>query len=656
MTTTQENAVYRFLENTVTPFTVDDIVAHIRKLGFQRPGSLILEINALLTNQKIAFNLDMRKWISRRGYFESACFVIKPTKLELLNGILIPGHRCIPFANPLLFPHDYVFYWKGKPIDSLNIEGSPDEFYPYYSLFGEEYAPQYIARDNPENESAFSSDFYEDPLQVSLKVTDMRSIYRESLFVPGDYFIVKTRDWKKGLFDLTRLSGSAWTQQDLQAWLVAAEIGFERAFETIGAGDSTEEQIAFAYWYGRERMRTIPAYSLEEFIYEKTARIETVSYGIETRFWYAGKEIPDQVEIENKEMPDRDLIEDVLYRNNIPISRFVVQSYMRDAFFRRDSDMLRLIERIVPASVGMCEHDREIFTLYLMEMYHELVQIYSLFLDYKMGPVRQRIGELHTAVIDLTARLRKNELDASRLPKHTFIILSQIQEHAASSLEDLDTDELLSDADLTLIDNSLESMLETYEDMKNLIDEYIDSFRRGNLALVRSKKNIVDYAQVLQLSIGGTEIWRRLQIPMHYQLRDLHASIQKCFNWNNTYPYRFITPSHKEAIFNPKLTIEEINTQKIGELSYEYGNRWTVQIILFSRIEAENEHTPQCTAGSGAPPPDHIDGPVQFRRLVAALHTGTVEERQAALRDLGSGFNTEQFDIELCNHNLRGQL
>ena len=656
MTTTQEDAVYKFLENTAIPFTVDDIVAHIRKLGAQRPASSLTgEINSLLAKQRIAFGLNKKQWISRRGCFESAHFVIRPTKPEILNGVLIPGHRCVPFANPVIFPFNYTFYWKGEEIASFNIDGNPEEFYQYYSIFGEEYAPQYVARENPENELAFSNDFYEEPVQISIKVSDMRSIYRETLFVPGDFFVVKTLNWKEGIFELSQhLSGNKWTQSDLQAWIDVAEAGFDRSFEEIGAGASTEEQIAFAYWYGGERMRSIPAYPLETFLYEKTSRIETVSYGIETRFWYAGKEIPDRLIMDNNEVVDRDIIENVLHRNGIPISRFVVHSYMRDAFFRRDKDILKLIDRIVPSSISMRESDVQMLAVCLMEMYYELIHKYSLFLDHKMGPIRQRMLELHTAVIDLITRLRKNELDSSRLPKHTFIILSQIQEHAAASLEDLDTEEALSDSNLTIIDNSLDSMLETYEDMKNLIDEYIDSFRRGNLSLVRSEENAAEYSQVLHVIIGGTEVWRRLQLPVYYKLEDVHKSIQKCFNWNNLYTYRFILPADKETVFDPTLQIEDINAQKIGELSYEYGPRWTLQIIFFARIESEGE--PLCTGGGGAPPPDHIEGPVHFRRLLAALNGGTQEEHKAALRELGSGFDPEQFDMELCNHTLKGQV
>jgi len=101
---------------------------------------------------------------------------------------------------------------------------------------------------------------------------------------------------------------------DLDKWQKAAETGFENSFAELGPGASTEEQIAFAYWYGGQRMREVPAYSLEEFLYEKTNRIDTVPYGIETRFWFAGKEIPDCSNLQNYTVPpDRTIIENILY-------------------------------------------------------------------------------------------------------------------------------------------------------------------------------------------------------------------------------------------------------------------------------------------------------------------------------------------------------
>lgn len=266
MTFSQEDAIYDFLDNMAEPFNLKSILAYIRMIGGKRSGRLEDEIENYLDESRIAFKLGNKQWISRRGFFESVPFVISPTRLELLNGILIPGHRCIPFVNLNLLPQDYVFEWNGTKIPYTTTEGEPDEFYPYYSILGEECAPQYVARDNPENEEAFNSDPYDDPPEVSISTLDMRNIYRETSFVPGDRFVVQTVDWIEGIFKLEKTGASDWEEPELRAWSEAAEAGFEESFKNLGPGSTTEEQIAYAYWYGDKRMRQVPAYSLEEFI------------------------------------------------------------------------------------------------------------------------------------------------------------------------------------------------------------------------------------------------------------------------------------------------------------------------------------------------------------------------------------------------------
>jgi len=230
----QEEAIYEFLENEIRPFTLEDITVFVQSSDHRRNTKLIPEIAALLESRKIAFRLDNRHWVSRRGCFEQAAFVITPTRLELLNGILIPGHRCVPFANPLVLPHEYEFFCKGLPIPATTTEGPPEDLYPYYCVFGEEYAPQYIARDNPENESAFNSDPYEDPPEVSIRTLDMRNIYRELAFVPGDHFVVRTLDWKEGGFELEKINKDEWSQPALDEWFKAAEGGFQDSFALLG--------------------------------------------------------------------------------------------------------------------------------------------------------------------------------------------------------------------------------------------------------------------------------------------------------------------------------------------------------------------------------------------------------------------------------------
>jgi hypothetical protein len=619
----------------------------------RRASHLAQDIRDFIDSRNIAFRKGPDQWISRRGYFEPMPFVISPTRLELLNGILIPGHRCIPFANPGLMPTDYTFYWKGKPIPWGTTEGPPDDFYPYYTVFGEEYASQYVARDNPENETAYNSDLYEDPPEVSIHTLDMRNIYRETAFVPGDRFVAKTRDWGAGKFELAQVKKTAWTEAELDAWCEAAEEGFAASFDYLGPGSSTDEQLAFAYWFGDRRMGEVPAYSLEEFLYEKTDNIETTAYGIETRFWYAGKDIPDLENLEGfLSVSDRTMIEEMLFRHGVPVSEYVIQSYVRDALFRKESDISPILDRIAPQSVGITGREREELARYVFKAYGEFRLKYSIFADRLMGPIRQRVGELHTAVIDLVARLHKGDIDLSWLPKHTFVVLSQIQNHAVGILEDLDDDEAPQDVELEALDNSLDNMIETYEDIKELIDDAMDSFRRNNLSVVKTCQTVGSASwQTVQLSLGGTKVWRRIVMPGASRLDKLHRIIQILFGWDNRWPHRFIAAA---PLWKEEISLEELNARGFAEVQYEYGTVWTVKIMFLSSYDAEEGERIRCVAGERAAPPLSIEGPLRFRKFLAALERGAEPEWRPVRRGEYENFAPEAFSIEDCNHQLEG--
>jgi hypothetical protein len=651
MTYKQEEALYDFLDNTAVPFELDEVVNFIHTADSTWSKRLANETAAFLDFRHIAFNMGGRQWISRRGCFESASFVINPTKVELLNGILIPGHRCVPFANPELLPQEYVFSWEGAVIPVTTTEGEPEEFYPYYSIFGEEYAPQYVARDNPVNETAFNSDPYDDPAEVSIHTLDMRNVYRETSFVPGDRFVARVTDWRQGFFSLERISGDEWRAEDLFSWLEAAEAGFEDSFNRMGPGSSTEEQIACAYWFGGKRMREAPAYSLEEFLYEKSDRIETAPYGIETRFWYAGREIPDLKGLDDAQgRPDRTDIEELLWSKQIPVSEYVIQSYARDFLFRKEVDIAFLINRIVPAGIELTPRERRYLEDYLYDALGEFQADYNPFRDSAMGPIRQRVGELHTAVIELAARLSRGGVDSPWLPKYTFIALSQIQNHAAAVLEDLDTEEAPPDEELETMDNSLDSMVETYEDIRELIKEALENYRRNKLVIVKPGGPSGDEGmELIQFSIGGADVWRRILVNENCRLDGLHRIIQIVFGWEDAQPYRFSAGT----VLENDLALGELAGRGNTEFLYEYGAKWTVRVIFLSRGEDREDKRVRCVAGEGAAPPEHVDGPLRFRRFLSALEGGNEKERRAAEEQLGGGFRAGVFDMDACNSALK---
>jgi hypothetical protein len=260
-------------------------------------------------------------------------------------------------------------------------------------------------------------------------------------------------------------------------------------------------------------------------------------------------------------------------------------------------------------------------------------------------------------VVDLAARLQKGEIDTSWLPKHTFIVLSQIQGHAASLMEDLDCDDAPPEIELEAMDNSLDSMVDAFTDTKEMIDESMNNYRRSNLQIVRFGKDNGggETWQTVQISLGGTDIWRRALIPGDKALEDLHKVIQIGLDWKGGFRHRFYIEGPgglDRKILDDKMKIKEVCDQGYSELQYEYGNNWNVKAILLAPYRPEKEESIRFVAGEDAAPPETTGGPLRFRKMLGALETGGETERQAALQELGPDFDSDVFDMDKCNRNL----
>jgi hypothetical protein len=346
------------------------------------------------------------------------------------------------------------------------------------------------------------------------------------------------------------------------------------------------------------------------------------------------------------------VVESILFRYQIPVSEYVLQSYIRDAFFRREEDCSSVLERLIPPVVRLEERELQILSSYLADTFEEFKPSYRFFADQAMGPIRQRVGELHTAVIDLYVRLKKSGVESPVLPTHTYIVLSQIQNHAAAVLEDLDTDENPPPDELEAMDSSLDSMIDTYEEIKELIEEAMTTRRRNNFSVVNPHKEGCPW-RMIQIGIGGTDVWRRVTAPEDFQLTDLHTIIRSVFNWTGRFSHRFnIDKPLRNGVQEKTVTIGELGGEGVGEMTYEYGANWTVKVIILPRYDGGEGETLRCVAGEGAAPPERLEGPLRFRKSISALEWGTDQERQTAREELGPDFKPDRFDIDNCNKAL----
>jgi hypothetical protein len=198
------------------------------------------------------------------------------------------------------------------------------------------------------------------------------------------------------------------------------------------------------------------------------------------------------------------------------------------------------------------------------------------------------------------------------------------------------------------------------------MNEAMESFRRNKFTVIRAGSDSKTISErLIQLSIGGIDVWRRILVPETVTLGELHRIIQTVFGWRSSHNFQFNTetvpgtddgaaPNGDELSGGMALDISILDLENRSklELLYEYGTKWTVRLMILSRNETPGSKPVRCVAGAGAAPPEFISGPLRFRKVVSALENGNDMERLGARQELGSNFNPGDFDIDACNRNL----
>jgi len=237
-------------------------------------------------------------------------------------------------------------------------------------------------------------------------------------------------------------------------------------------------------------------------------------------------------------------------------------------------------------------------------------------------------------------------------------VLSQIQGHAAALLEDLAFDDSPPESEITSMENSLDSMIDTFADIKELINNAMDNFRRSNLTVIHGSNSSGQLWRMIQISISGLDVWRRAIITHECTMEELHKLIQIGMYWKGNLRSRFYceTQTGGKEYLHDKVRLGDIDFRGKRELVYEYGPKWNVKIIIMSSYQPAKDEITRFITGDGAAPPEHVDGPRHFRKLLGSLEAGGNTEKQSAQNELGPGFVPGVFDLDKMNEDLREVL
>lgn len=148
-------------------------------------------------------------------------------------------------------------------------------------------------------------------------------------------------------------------------------------------------------------------------------------------------------------------------------------------------------------------------------------------------------------------------------------------------------------------------------------------------------------------------LWRRVQVPEAFSLRDLHDVIQALFGWEDQHLHQFEVGEQRykspEWIDDPfqtfvqsedEITLARLLNRKVQRFTYVYdfGDSWTHDLKVEKRGEPDpNTAYPALTGGKRMAPVEDCGGPGGFVQLLHQALDPDDPNHEEALDWLGGG-------------------
>lgn len=170
------------------------------------------------------------------------------------------------------------------------------------------------------------------------------------------------------------------------------------------------------------------------------------------------------------------------------------------------------------------------------------------------------------------------------------------------------------------------------------------------------------------------EIWRRLIVPLHWDLEKLHLVIQAAFNWWNYHLHEFRIGGlrygdadllDEEATEGDPRTFEqrEVRLRDFRGAGpaftyiYDFGDNWhhTVEIEEFLALDTPPKQA-SCTDGARARPPEDVGGVSSYEEFLGILADPKHHDYAETKRWCGGHFDPEWFDLTIADKDVRNAL
>lgn len=176
---------------------------------------------------------------------------------------------------------------------------------------------------------------------------------------------------------------------------------------------------------------------------------------------------------------------------------------------------------------------------------------------------------------------------------------------------------------------------------------------------------------LLRISLDGIEprIWRRVEVPDGFTLKQLHQIIQIVMGWRDSHLHEFTINGQRYAEPNPEDEEPVIDEHAVrlrdlalligGPITYTYdlGDNWQHHVVVEKKLVADPKTIyPNCIGGERSAPPEDVGGADSYMEFLRAIADPEDEDHVANLEWVGGQFDPEGFSITKVNRRLRLEM
>jgi hypothetical protein len=483
MTISGETLLNRFLRTYRDAFSARELSRMLANAGVKASVS---EAADYLESDPLVFPLEQKMYMTRSGAFTGQLFSFMLLQTEIEQRVFVPGDRCMPFVDNDMLSCFLHFEYNGVELPRCTIETDCNTAVEFYTLYGDEYASQYIAADPVNKELNLVEHDFELPPRVKMTAVSLDRIIDETGFTKGDRLLCRVRDWDKGIVELYpvithKQNPYQVSESDIerQKWNTLMENALLDSFDRMGPCASMEEQLANVFYEHRRELCTPQCGSIIEFLMS-SKKVSMELFGVETRLWRKGEDVPavgnwnkaDLCAGTDCAVPQYDLPD------------YVIDSFITDELYEKKDDISALVNRMLPDSIELSLEEKKFFTLHIISRNDILRKKYNWFADFVLGSLRHRALDLYAQVGSLVYKVDLAGNNLEQFPQQELVTLSQLFTHITHILDTITNDASGAVEDADAIQLSLEGMEYNFEDIQDDLSAAADELRSARFKII----------------------------------------------------------------------------------------------------------------------------------------------------------------------------